>query len=225
MKSTIEQKNSIRFHYLAYAIYLLIINLFLFFFVNNNHKFSLVISTLIMGIAIFEELRSLLQFAIAFLAKGDQVIVVEKIIMDSMKFQSETPLFLLEPLIIIGGAICGTIWYWIGIRWYIIRLKLCGIDAPNQVAARNIYIYSDLIINLPVAFVVIIYPILLRITILTLPAMFVFGHVIIYILVIWSSFVSYKTIKENFGAGNIRAKMLFFVLPIVLAFIVNKVAS
>lgn len=120
------------------------------------------------------------------------------------------------PCVLIGGAISGLLYFYIGGWWYRLRIKWSGDPDPDKTLARRTYLYAAQIMAIPS----LIYTITVA-TMYATPADMAnaplyWWDFVPLVFVPWSFVVSFIGVRTVFDTGLVRSLIWFLILPLSL---------
>jgi hypothetical protein len=120
-------------------------------------------------------------------------------------------------LVGLGGWVGGLLIYFLGGWWYRLRLKWSGVPDPAGRDARELYIYTELIADLPAVLIVIVQTSLYNDYAAAWEATGFALDMTFIGLAAWGVIASYLGAVERFGLSGLAGAIWFFVLPFARA--------
>ncbi|MCA9306527.1 MAG: YIP1 family protein [Phycisphaerales bacterium] len=118
------------------------------------------------------------------------------------------------PAVLIGGAISGLLYFYIGGWWYRLRIKWSGDPDPDKVFARRVYLYAAQIIAIPSMVILISTAPMYASPADMADAPFAWWDLLPLLFVPWSFIASFIGVRTVFDTGLIRSLIWFLILPI-----------
>lgn len=120
-------------------------------------------------------------------------------------------------IFVLGVGVLSALFTWyIAGWWYKVRLSWSGVENPDPVEARIVYVYSSFVYTLPTLLFSIVQSFFFANYLEAWQSDAMISGLLLLLFPIWSCFTSYFGVESKFNAKGLAAKMWFLILPLLL---------